>query len=143
MSFRNIIGTEALANVQVFLKRFKGPEKVKAYVKSGMIYYGEIPFLYKSFEPMAVRLKAERGGYKVVSGFQSLRANTMMLNRPPGVARPVQEPSNLGHCPGLLREARCQAIPSNRFLARQRPIWDACPHMHCGTVPHTLLTPRF
>jgi len=117
MSFRNIIGAEALTNVQVFLKRFKGPEKVKAYVRSGMIYYGEIPFLYKSFKPTAVHLKAEKGGYKVVSGFQSLQANTMMLNCPPGVAQPIQEPSNLGHCPSLLWEARCQAIPSNHFLA--------------------------
>jgi len=67
MSLRNIIATEALTNVQAFLEKFKEPEKVEAYVRAGMIYYGEIPFTYTSFTPTDVRLKAERGGYKVVS----------------------------------------------------------------------------
>ena len=69
MSFRSAIGTTALINVKTFLDKFKKPEQVEEYVKSGLIYYGEIPFLYRVFEPLAVRSSKEKGGYKVVSVF--------------------------------------------------------------------------
>ena len=68
-SFRNIIANVALAKVQSFLKKY-GPERIEEYVKAGMIYYGEIPFLYRVFKPTDVPApkSKERGGYKVVSG---------------------------------------------------------------------------
>ena len=70
MSFRSAIGTTALINVKTFLgTKFKSPELVADYVKSGLIYYGEIPFLYRVFEPLAVRSSKEKGGYKVVRVF--------------------------------------------------------------------------
>lgn len=43
------------------------PERISEYVKSAMIYYGEIPFLYRVFKPLDVRSKKEKGGYQVVS----------------------------------------------------------------------------
>ena len=67
MNFRNIIGTAAIINVQAFVKKFKTTDLVEGYVKSGLVYYGEIPFLYRVFDPTAVRSSRERGGYKVVS----------------------------------------------------------------------------
>ena len=67
MTFRNMIGTTALVNVKAFLDKFKDPERVEAYVKAGLIYYGEIPFLYRIFEPSDVPSPREKGGYKVVS----------------------------------------------------------------------------
>ena len=70
MSFRSVIGTTALINVKTFLEtKFKSPELVAEYVKSGLIYYGEIPFLYRVFEPSAVCSSKEKGGYKVVCMF--------------------------------------------------------------------------
>ena len=71
MTFRNLIGTTALIYIKAFLDKFKTPERVEEYVKSGIIYYGEIPFLFRVFEPTAVRSSSERGGYKVVGGFSS------------------------------------------------------------------------
>jgi hypothetical protein len=67
MNFRNTIGTIATVVVQAFLSRSKTPEAIKAYVKSSLVYYGEIPFLYQVFELMTVRSTKERGNYKVVS----------------------------------------------------------------------------
>ena len=69
MSFRNIIANAALANIQSFLKKYDKPERVEEYVKAGLIYYGEIPFLYRVFKPTDVTApkSKERGGYKVVS----------------------------------------------------------------------------
>jgi len=59
-------------NVQAYVKRFKTPELVEGYVKSGLIYYGEIPFLYRVFDSTTVRSSRERGGYKVVSKLHDL-----------------------------------------------------------------------
>ncbi|KAF9641975.1 hypothetical protein BDM02DRAFT_3133425 [Thelephora ganbajun] len=61
----NAIGTAAVINVQNFMAKFKTPKLVEGYVKSGLIYYGEIPFLYRVFEPTEVRSSKEKGGYKV------------------------------------------------------------------------------
>ena len=72
MTFRNLIGTTALVNVKGFLDKFKDPERIEAYVKSGLIYHGEIPFLYRVFEPSDVPSPKEKGGYKVVSRYPSL-----------------------------------------------------------------------
>lgn len=74
MSFRNIIANAALANVQSFLKKFGEPELVEKYVRTGLLYYGEIPFLYRVFETTDVPApkSREKGGYKVVSGFRLL-----------------------------------------------------------------------
>ena len=70
MSFRSAIGTTALINIKTFLEtKFKSPELIAEYVKSGLIYYREIPFLYRVFEPSAVRSSKEKGGYKVVCIF--------------------------------------------------------------------------
>ena len=72
MSFRNTVGSMAVAQVQSFLSRFKTPELVADYVRKSMIYYGEVPFLYRVFEPTDVRSTREKGGYKVVSTLHSL-----------------------------------------------------------------------
>ena len=65
-----MIGTTALINVKTFLEtKFKSPELVAEYVKSDLIYYGEIPFLYHVFEPLAICSSKEKGGYKVVHIF--------------------------------------------------------------------------
>jgi len=68
MAFRNAIGTAAVTNVQAFMKRFKTPELTEQYVKFSLIYYGEIPFLYRVFESSNVRSAKEKGGYQVVCG---------------------------------------------------------------------------
>lgn len=68
MTFRNMIATAALLNVKNFLSlKFKDPERVEEYVRSGMLYHGEIPFLYRAFLPSDVPCSKEKGGYKVVS----------------------------------------------------------------------------
>ena len=68
MTFRNMIATTALLNVKNFLSlKFKDPERVEEYVRSGILYYGEIPFLYRAFLPSDVPCPKEKGGYKVVS----------------------------------------------------------------------------
>lgn len=79
MNFRNAIATAALINVKTLLEKFKKPELVEDYIKSGLIYYGEIPFLYRVFEPSAVRSSVERGNYKVVSGFFPLSTEKLWL----------------------------------------------------------------
>ena len=79
MSFRNSIGTNALIHVKTFLSKFKKPEPIAEYVKSGIIYYGEIPFIYREFEPLDVRSSKEKGGYKVVSEFLLFKAKNMKL----------------------------------------------------------------
>jgi len=83
-SFRNSIKSAAVMNVQSFMGKFKTPEHVAEYVKSALIYYGEIPFLYRVFEPTAVRSVKEKGGYKVVSAFspfQTQRSKAHSHNR--------------------------------------------------------------
>lgn len=67
MTFRNAIATAALTSVQKFVTRFKTPDHIEKYVKSAIIHYGEIPFIYRVFEPTSVRSKKEKSGYKVVS----------------------------------------------------------------------------
>ena len=51
-----------------------GPAGVEEYVRSGMIYYKEIPFLYHVFKPTTVQTKSkkEEGGYVVVSAIHLL-----------------------------------------------------------------------
>ena len=66
MSFRNNIGNTALENVQSYLTRYT-QDQTESYVRSALIYYGEIPFLYRVFNPTNVRATKEKGGYKVVS----------------------------------------------------------------------------
>ena len=75
MIFRNMITTTAIINVKNFLTlKFKNPEHIEEYVKVGLLYYGEIPFLYRAFEPSAIPCSKEKGGYKVVSGYLCLLA---------------------------------------------------------------------
>jgi len=62
-----MIGAEALTRVQAFFAS-KESDQIEAYVRTGMLYHKEIPFLYQVFKPTAVPLKVEKGGYKVVSG---------------------------------------------------------------------------
>ena len=66
MTLRNKIGSTALANVQSYLARYT-PGETEDYVRSALIYYGEIPFLYRVFDPTNVHSSKEKGGYKVVS----------------------------------------------------------------------------
>ena len=67
MNFRNTIANTAIVNVQTFMARHKTPDLISEYVQTGLLYYGEIPFLYRVFECTDVSSKKERGGYKVVS----------------------------------------------------------------------------
>ena len=67
MSFRNCIASAAVINVQKLVARHKTPDLIAEYVRSGMLYYGEIPFLYRVFQCTDVRSRKEKGGYKVVS----------------------------------------------------------------------------
>ena len=76
MAFRNMIGTTALINIKSFLDKFKDPERVEEYVRAGLLYYGEIPFLYRVFEPSAIPSSKEKGGYKVVSSYPCLLTMT-------------------------------------------------------------------
>ena len=63
-----MIATTALINVKNLLAlKFKDPKRIEEYVKLGLLYYGEIPFLYCTFQPSGVPCSKERGGYKVVS----------------------------------------------------------------------------
>ena len=74
MSFRNAIAKLATENVQAYMNRFD-VDGAEAYVLSAFSYHGEIPFLYRKFEPTAKvepDPKKERGGFKVVSGCSSL-----------------------------------------------------------------------
>jgi len=96
------------------VKRFKGPDKVEAYVRSGMIYYGEIPFLYKSFKPTAVHLKAEKGGYKVVS----VRADVTTGQMQASSANATNESRD--------GTATRQLFPGNKLTL------TACRAQHCG-----------
>ena len=66
MSFRNAISAAALTNVQSFLARFT-QDQIEEYVRSKLLYYGEIPFLYRIFNLTNIHSKVEKGGYKVVS----------------------------------------------------------------------------
>jgi len=79
-SFRNIIANVALAKVQSFLQKY-GPERIEEHVKAGLIYYGEIPFLYRVFKPTDIPApkSKERGGYKVVSGSCLVGQNLVSL----------------------------------------------------------------
>ena len=76
MSFRGFIGGTAITNVQKFVTNFKGPVLVANYVKSGMLYHKEIPFLYRVFKPTEVPSDKEKGGYKVVSTYLPPRPST-------------------------------------------------------------------
>ena len=69
MSFRNTIGTTALTHVQSYLARYT-QDKTRKHVQSALIYHGEVPFLYRVFEPTNVCAGKEKGGYKVVSVFR-------------------------------------------------------------------------
>ena len=66
MTFRNTIGNTALTNVQSYLARYT-QDQTESYVQSAVMYHGEIPFLYRVFEPTDIPVKTEKGGYKVVS----------------------------------------------------------------------------
>lgn len=65
MSIRNKIGRIALMNVQSYLARYTN-DQTEEYVRSALVYYGEVPFLYRVFDPTSVRSTKEKGGYKVV-----------------------------------------------------------------------------
>lgn len=72
MTLRNKIGSTALANVQSYLTRYT-PDQTEDYVRSALIYYGEVPFLYRVFDPTNVRSSKEMGGYKVVRVLRSVQ----------------------------------------------------------------------
>jgi hypothetical protein len=66
MSFRNVVGTTALTNVQSYLTRYT-QDQTENYVQSALAHHGEIPFLYRVFDLTDVPSTREKGGYKVVS----------------------------------------------------------------------------
>ena len=67
MSFQNTVGSTTVMKVQASMQKFESTGHIEEYVKSSLIYYGEIPFLYRTFKPMDVPSTKEKGGYKVVS----------------------------------------------------------------------------
>jgi hypothetical protein len=69
MSFRNIISTTALTQVQSSFHEWAHP-KTEEHVRDAILYYGEIPFLYRVFDVTKVPSKMEKGRYKVVSSFR-------------------------------------------------------------------------
>ena len=71
MSFQNTIESTAVMKVQASMQKFESAGHIEEYVKSSLIYYGEIPFLYHMFKPMDVPSTKEKGGYKVVSASSS------------------------------------------------------------------------
>ena len=62
MTFRNTIGNMAVTNVQSYLTRYT-QDQTESYVRSVVMYHGEIPFLYWVFKPTNVSVKKEKGGY--------------------------------------------------------------------------------
>ena len=70
MSFRNTVGTAALTNVQNYLTRYTQDE-TEDYVRSALVYHGEVPFLYRVFDPTDIPATKEKGKYKVVSVLRS------------------------------------------------------------------------
>ena len=118
MTFRNMIGTTALVNVKAFLDKFKDPERVEAYVKAGLIYYGEIPFLYCIFEPSDVPSPREKGGYKVVSQCLSPSAEQCGAYISPDSQRTFPKSANSRNYASLLWQTGDQGIPtvSTRFF---------------------------
>jgi hypothetical protein len=69
MSFRNNVARRAQENVQAYMKRFD-VHKTEAYVASAFSYHGEVPFIYRVFQPtdtVEPDLEREPGGFKVVS----------------------------------------------------------------------------
>ena len=79
MNFRHNISTTALTNVQSYLTRFT-LEQTESYVRLAVLYYGEIPFLYRVSKPTNVTSKKEKGRYAVVSGLFSLVSFTCLLS---------------------------------------------------------------
>ena len=69
MTFQNTIGNTAVTNVQSYLTRYT-QDQTESYVRSAVMYHGEIPFLYRVFKPTNVSAKKEKGGYKVVSAIR-------------------------------------------------------------------------
>ena len=68
MTFRNAVARHAMENVQAYMKHFNIHE-MEAYIASAFSYHGEIPFLYRVFQPTDVaelNPKQEPGGFKVV-----------------------------------------------------------------------------
>ena len=125
MSFRNIIGTTALANVQNFLTRFQTPELIEAYIKAGLFYYGEIPFLYRVFKPTDVPSLKEKGKYKVVSNppFTLLltwgSAPDLLARHVMGCSRP--NPSSTP-CSSILEHAGSRIVSQWLFHQEKPPL---------------------
>jgi hypothetical protein len=69
MSFRNTVARRAQENVQAYMKQFD-VHKTEAYIASAFSYHGEIPFLYRVFQPTEIvepDLEREPSRFKVVS----------------------------------------------------------------------------
>ena len=138
MSFRSVIGTTALINVKTFLEKFKKPEQVEEYVRSGLIYHGEIPFLYRVFKPLTVRSSRERGNYTVVSVFSPFgaeKSGANLLSDSPGV---VPEPSNPRYHADLLWETGHQGVLANDFVTGKKSCRGTRAHLHRSTYPRTV-----
>ena len=141
MAFWNIISQRALAHVQAFIKTLgEDAQAVEAYVRSAMIYHGEIPFTYKTFKPTTVPAskKKEKGGYVVVGSIHYLCPLSKQddLNIPPDLSGPIPEADGPQHRHHLLWEVRHQAVPPDRSLHRPQANRDACPCLYRSQYPH-------
>lgn len=95
-----------MTNVQKFMTKYGTPELVKAYTKSALLYYGEIPFLYCVFNLTDVPSLKEKGGYKVVSALPPFLIYDPWLTPLPDLPRIAPEPSHPGHHACLLWQMR-------------------------------------
>ena len=132
-----MIRMTALINIKTFLGKFKQPEHIEGYVKLGLIYYGEIPFLYHVFKSLAVHSLKERGGYKVVSLFSPLvtkKLSTNFLSDSPGG---VPKPSDPRYHVGVLWKMRYQGVSPNDFVTGKKSCGGTCTHLHRSTYSRT------
>ena len=133
MTFRNLIRMMALVNIKGFLGKFKDLECIEAYVKSGLIYHGEIPFLYCVFKPSDVPSPKEKGGYKVVSRYPSLLTKQPRTHSLLDLQWTFSKLTDFQNHAYLLWETRHKGIPANgSLLGRKEPCWGSCAYLHCS-----------
>ena len=133
MNFRHNISTMALTNVQSYLTRLT-PEQTESYVRSAMLYYREILFLYRVFKPTNVTSKKEKGGYAVVSVLFSLVSFTRLLS--PNFADEAQYISTSNghqHDARLLWDYRGH---SDSIRSGRGPNWGTCSCLFCDEFPN-------
>ena len=105
--------------MQSYLTRYTYDE-TEEYVRLALIYYGEVPFLYRVFEPTNVRSVKEKGGYKVVSGLHPpLHPPDTQIST--GPTRNLPAPNDCKHDAPVLWKARNKGLHSDHFNSWGEP----------------------